>query len=314
MAINLELKKNLENNTRRLGTRADSYLDNFFIFYCENSSTKTLEQYFQNSEKIYNSSSATKKQIEEVFLIFKIINIDGDIILPNVQQKEVFKEYITTNIKSTIKSKLNFKSKYKNNIKLINNIVYSYGVNFLEDRGIDVREFSDDSMIKRTSELKSNNIIIDDDFINIVINDLKLILDQCGLSNWKKQKLETENINLPKKDFKEYKEKDLASKTENIFDLINIIINEKNKVEIPFYQREYVWTEELMENFIKDISSNKNDALNIGNILISIKNPFADIRKYILIDGQQRLTSMMIIVIKKNRRKKKNNNKIKNNN
>lgn len=63
--------------------------------------------------------------------------------------------------------------------------------------------------------------------------------------------------------------------------------------EIPSYQRLYEWEEEQIETLLEDIKKAKQgeqEGYFIGNVVVSKKN-----EKYILIDGQQRLTTLWLI-------------------
>ena len=67
------------------------------------------------------------------------------------------------------------------------------------------------------------------------------------------------------------------------------IDNLKNyKFEIPFYQRAYSWKKQDIEKLISDINNKEGHYL--GNIVVK-KNDY----KFIIIDGQQRLTTIYII-------------------
>ena len=68
----------------------------------------------------------------------------------------------------------------------------------------------------------------------------------------------------------------------------NIGSLKKLKFEIPFYQRAYSWKKQDIENLISDINCKKGHYL--GNIVVK-----KDHDKFIVIDGQQRLTTIYII-------------------
>jgi uncharacterized protein with ParB-like and HNH nuclease domain len=81
----------------------------------------------------------------------------------------------------------------------------------------------------------------------------------------------------------------------NVTDIFN-----KNRVlEIPFFQRSYVWEEENWERFLDDmkIVSDENRDYFLGSIILKQKetpsnSPIGDVRG--LVDGQQRLTTLCI--------------------
>ena len=61
------------------------------------------------------------------------------------------------------------------------------------------------------------------------------------------------------------------------------------KFEIPFYQRAYSWRKQDIEKLISDISA--KDGHYLGNIVVKQNGD----NKFIIIDGQQRLTTIYII-------------------
>lgn len=62
-----------------------------------------------------------------------------------------------------------------------------------------------------------------------------------------------------------------------------------NNYLIPAYQREYKWTEEMVETFLSDIKSNMKF---LGYIMLERKGA-----NYEIVDGQQRLTTLFLIFI-----------------
>lgn len=300
--INLELKKELRDKTRRLGTRVDSYLDEFLRIYIENENIKVIDD-FINFSKYKNKSDATKKQIFEVFLVFKLINIDGEFVI-NIQLNDnSFKDLIRENIKSSIRNINDFNSPYKNNYKLINDFIYSYGVLINEEKERDIDDFCDEELKTRTSELKTQHIDFNDNNLKILIEkEFNILIEKCGyLIDNKKNNLrenivnEISRLDLSNEKIKELK-KGVNNEVVNTLDLIDILLNEKIKVTIPFYQREYVWSEYLIQNFLNEILNNKNKILNIGNILISAKRRSGNELEYCIVDGQQRITSLILLI------------------
>lgn len=73
-----------------------------------------------------------------------------------------------------------------------------------------------------------------------------------------------------------------------------IQIAERNTIfEIPPYQRLYEWEEEQIKTLLEDVKKaqeEQKDIYFIGNVVVSQQNG-----KYILIDGQQRLTTLFLI-------------------
>ena len=92
--------------------------------------------------------------------------------------------------------------------------------------------------------------------------------------------------------------------------LINGIFNGSRLLEVPFYQRSYVWDEEQWDRFANDMEfvTKTKKPYFLGSIIFkSGKTPntwdkFSDCK--IVIDGQQRLTTLMIffkvLCLKKN--------------
>lgn len=82
--------------------------------------------------------------------------------------------------------------------------------------------------------------------------------------------------------------------------LISGIFNGSRLLEVPFYQRAYVWKEEQWDRFLEDMEfiTNTNRQYFLGSIILkngetpSMADIFSD--RKIIIDGQQRLTTLMI--------------------
>ncbi|EJV5919587.1 DUF262 domain-containing protein [Campylobacter lari] len=80
----------------------------------------------------------------------------------------------------------------------------------------------------------------------------------------------------------------------NIKNISEVADNNKIFFEIPPYQRLYEWNKEQIQTLLNDIKTkfdeNKNKEYFIGNVVVSKKDD-----KYLLIDGQQRLTTLFLI-------------------
>lgn len=83
--------------------------------------------------------------------------------------------------------------------------------------------------------------------------------------------------------------------------LINDIFNGNRLLEIPFFQRSYVWDEPQWERFLQDMEevSSSNRPRFLGSIILkqqstNSESGVGDLR--ILIDGQQRLTTLAIFL------------------
>lgn len=81
--------------------------------------------------------------------------------------------------------------------------------------------------------------------------------------------------------------------------VITDLFNQGRTLEIPFFQRSYVWTDENWERFLSDMEvvSTQNKAYFLGSIILKAKsvssgNPIGDWR--IVVDGQQRLTTITL--------------------
>lgn len=77
------------------------------------------------------------------------------------------------------------------------------------------------------------------------------------------------------------------------------IFNQGRTLEIPFFQRSYVWTDENWERFLNDMEvvSDDNRSYFMGSVIlkaqaVSSDRPIGDCR--IVVDGQQRLTTIML--------------------
>lgn len=86
---------------------------------------------------------------------------------------------------------------------------------------------------------------------------------------------------------------------------INTIINSQALVEIPFFQRPYVWGKELWSRLLNDIvyvASNKNIFHFIGSVILKevaedhIFSSGSTQKVRILVDGQQRVTTLLILL------------------
>lgn len=72
---------------------------------------------------------------------------------------------------------------------------------------------------------------------------------------------------------------------------IEELLRRHNTLSIPFYQREYVWTENETKRLLEDITNSKTKEYYIGSIVF--KN---NLDNQIIIDGQQRLSTIWLIL------------------
>ena len=83
----------------------------------------------------------------------------------------------------------------------------------------------------------------------------------------------------------------LKSKAYSLGTFMDSFINERSKIEIPVYQRKYVWSEKTMKTLLLDIKKVEEYSTHfIGNIVVKSTG-----NTYKVIDGQQRLTTLLII-------------------
>ena len=67
---------------------------------------------------------------------------------------------------------------------------------------------------------------------------------------------------------------------------------------IPVYQRNYDWKEEHCEQLYKDlVGLSKNDKTHFLGSIVSMYHDYGDEREYLIIDGQQRLTTISILLL-----------------
>ncbi len=86
---------------------------------------------------------------------------------------------------------------------------------------------------------------------------------------------------------------------------INTIINSQALVEIPFFQRSYVWKEELWSRLLDDVSyvaTNHNTFHFLGSVILKempvdrVTSNGEHKKVKILVDGQQRVTTLIILL------------------
>lgn len=84
--------------------------------------------------------------------------------------------------------------------------------------------------------------------------------------------------------------------------LISEIFNMTTLIEVPFFQRSYVWKEDLWERFLDDLefSVKTNTPHFLGTLILQSAgktppgSPYTS--KLLLVDGQQRLTTFLIFL------------------
>lgn len=68
------------------------------------------------------------------------------------------------------------------------------------------------------------------------------------------------------------------------------------RIEIPFFQRGYVWTKDNWRDLVEDLLDDKSSHFLGSIILKAINTPSGEIPRWSLIDGQQRLTTLSILL------------------
>ena len=74
---------------------------------------------------------------------------------------------------------------------------------------------------------------------------------------------------------------------------LNFITKEK-KITIPFFQRRYVWTDKNWEELFDDLMKEKSHFL--GSLIIKQHKRTGEVGEALVIDGQQRLTTLSILI------------------
>lgn len=83
----------------------------------------------------------------------------------------------------------------------------------------------------------------------------------------------------------------MEAKGQSLKDVFN-----KAVLEVPFFQRSYIWNKENWEELLNDLYETQATHF-LGTIILK-KEPtrFWDSEKYVIIDGQQRLTTLSILI------------------
>ena len=69
---------------------------------------------------------------------------------------------------------------------------------------------------------------------------------------------------------------------------------EKIRLEVPFFQRPYVWEEEDWQELLNSIENSPNNSMPfLGSVILQKDLPN---KKYIIIDGQQRFTTLSVLI------------------
>ena len=90
--------------------------------------------------------------------------------------------------------------------------------------------------------------------------------------------------------------KDIASKVLN--QSKEELENLQHKLTIPFYQRAYVWSEEMVKIMLEDIDEQRKEGKKylLGSLIIHIDKIDENVVEFNIVDGQQRLTTLDLVL------------------
>jgi hypothetical protein len=75
-----------------------------------------------------------------------------------------------------------------------------------------------------------------------------------------------------------------------------MFLSQTQKVEIPFFQRSYVWTKENWEDLLRDLSDTRRSHF-LGSVIFKwASHTVGDHSSALVIDGQQRLTTLSVLL------------------
>ncbi len=74
--------------------------------------------------------------------------------------------------------------------------------------------------------------------------------------------------------------------------------NSQYKLTIPFYQRAYVWSEEMVKIMLEDIDEQRKEGKKylLGSLIIHIDKTDENVVEFNIVDGQQRLTTLDLVL------------------
>ncbi|MFN7055806.1 DUF262 domain-containing protein [Hyphomonas sp.] len=79
------------------------------------------------------------------------------------------------------------------------------------------------------------------------------------------------------------------------------LFSQSNQIQIPLFQREYVWTERQLNRMIDEIDkvvSGEDDSRFLGAIISVAREPNPpQPQAYEIVDGQQRLSTLFLFVL-----------------
>ncbi len=309
----MNIVEGLHKFTRRLGTNIESYLKDLF----ESSEVEDFRHFkdwseyrrFTKKYRKQEEESSTIRQLKEVFRLFKIIDKDDNFIFSFNNLNE-FNLGITNNFITLIENDdflHDLKKDNKNISQIYINTIFS---NLLEINRLGKIELNKDQVKKIESNsglfdrFKEFNLTKRTNWFELLndknIKNLKEraydILNTYGIDDSLFQKNISNKVKV--ENLSSYNKIKIEDEVKSYTWSINEFFKRKLSYEfdtlvIPFFQREYVWTEDLVEDLLVSIISYE-DYLNIGSFLIRNKR-IHDSSESVLIDGQQRLTTLLLI-------------------
>ena len=73
-------------------------------------------------------------------------------------------------------------------------------------------------------------------------------------------------------------------------------ITEAKRMEVPFFQRPYVWNDDDFEALIESFQDAPENTMTFFGSVIMKKNGTDEERNFLIIDGQQRITTFNVLV------------------
>ena len=305
---------NIEHYIDEIFEFSKKYGDTFFVYHKKNDNTVFCLDFHRGN--IIEKKRATASQFIRVLLALKIIECDEFASFQKeiemlykknyrvcIHSKDELKECIVNNlINTTIKiyeDKVTSFTSEKNFIFSLLATLFSID-NIQNKRRIE-RQISKHTINDIIPNYKSIALLIQSSinyesllnnekihkYIIGITSGIKKIMNTISSYSCEYNKLIYSSINL------KYQ---LESKVHTFGNFLKTYILENSKLEIPIYQRKYIWTKELVNILLQDIMNIKENMTHyIGNITFKGKNEGLDGMKYKIIDGQQRITTLILI-------------------
>lgn len=282
----MQLKK-----MRRFGTNIASYIDNFY------SMQQDVIKYDDfNSDTVFNNTI-------EILLSFGLITseVAKDDVYYKAKKEFRNDTFISTGIprEKLVKSflnRLNSEELYMGQKETFENICIA---NCCYD--FDAREYNKDLCEQVSSvisegfdEFASNFWLVEELVTHESILEMKKYIGFVGEFEDKPmngQYYEYMRQMRTKKDLSPKEQNGIQSRAYNINSLIKDISS--SRYHIPIYQRNYVWDEKSINRLFSDILD--NEYINLNNVTFH-SNSY-DSKRYEIIDGQQRLTTLFLMLV-----------------